>query len=137
MTAGKVTSKVYKNILTSDGDTTPGRLQMWFGGVHFEYSYFKNKHWEISLPISLSLSFSNYNYKEQDKTKITETTPGITYEASTTVIYKPFFLIGIGGGLGYRLSYFEDMYLTKSFTSVIYNLEFKVYLGDLINRIKK
>ncbi len=136
LTIGKVTSKVYKNILTQTGNIALGTLQMWFGGIHFEYSYFKNKHWEINLPINLSLSLSNYNYHEQNKTKVTNTHPGITYEASTTLIYKPFSLIGIGGGVGYRLSYFGDLYLTKSFTSIIYNIELKVYFGELINRLK-
>ena len=138
LTAGKVTSKVYKNILTANGDTALGTLQMWFGGIHFEYSYFKNRHWEISLPISLSLSLSNYYiYEESYKINLTNTKPGITYEASTTLIYKPIRFVGFGGGVGYRLSYFGDMYLTKSFTSIIYNLEFKVYIGELVNRLKK
>ena len=54
LTIGKVTSKVYKNILTQTGNIALGTLQMWFGGIHFEYSYFKNKHWEINLPINFS-----------------------------------------------------------------------------------
>jgi hypothetical protein len=137
LTGGKVTSKVYKNIITSSGNTSLGILQMWFGGIHFEYSYFKTNHWEISLPISLSLSFSNYSFTDENKTKITDTNPGITYEALTTVIYKPFYLVGFGGGVGYRLSYFDDIYLTKSFTSIIYKVGFKIYIGELINKLKK
>ena len=136
LTSGKVSSKVYKQMQITD-TTITGTLGMWFIGGHFEYSYFKSNKWEISIPIDLAITFSNFSYKYGNNLYITPSRPGIMYEASTTVIYKPFYLIGIGGGVGYRISYFGDSFLTRSFTSVVYNLEFKVYFGDFISRIKK
>ncbi len=135
ITGGLVTSKVYNEVVSQDGELTKGLLQMWFAGVHFEYTYYKTKRWEISLPVSFNAGWSNYKYNDGGKPYYTDNMFGITYEASTTVIYKPLFFMGIGGGLGYRLSYFPDKYLTRSFTSVIYNLEFKIYFGEIIKKI--
>ncbi len=137
ITGGLVTSKVYNDVVSKDGSLTKGLLQMWFAGVHFEYTYYKTAKLEISLPVSLNAGLSNYKYYYAGKTYYTDNMFGVTYEASTTVIYKPLFFVGIGGGLGYRLSYFPDKYLVRSFTSVIYNLEFKVYFGEIIKRFRK
>ena len=135
LTGGVVTSKVYNSVVSENGDTVEGLLQMWFAGVHFEYTYYKTSKLEISLPVSINLGVSNYKYFSGKKAYYTENMLGVSYEASTTVIYKPIFFIGIGGGLGYRLSYFPDKYLIRSFTSVIYNLELKFYFGEVIKRL--
>ena len=137
ITVGVVTSKVYNNITLPNGNETKSLLQMWYAGIHLEYTYYKTKKIEISLPINFSSGLSNYKYYYQNKTYYTKNKLGIIYEASTTIIYKPISFIGLGAGLGYRLSFFNDQYLIKSFTSVIYNFELKIYFREIFGKTKE
>ncbi len=135
---GKVTSKVYKDVYVNNNDMPQkALLRLWFAGGYFEYTYYKQKHLEISIPIHLDIGVSDFSYTQQGETFTTNNKLGLLYEAYTVAIYKPVFFVGIGGGVGYRLSLFDgDTFLTRSFTSVIYDFELKIYFGTLVRKIR-
>lgn len=121
-TAGVATNKAFR--------------QLWYVSGYFEYVFYKSKHWDASIPLQIGAGRTNQRYLDVDNEAVlTPKKTVVFYEASMTLVYKPIKYIGLGGGLGYRLTLFKPKEVTTRFTAPLYTLKFNIYFGEIFNAI--
>lgn len=110
-------------------------MNMWYINGYFEYSFFKTRYWNASIPLQLGAGRAWYTYENDadQEIRIDEGTI-VFYEAAMTLIYKPIRLIGVGGGIGYRLSLTKPQSLNTRLTAPMYMIKFNLYLGELFRK---
>lgn len=111
-------------------------LNLWYISGYFEYAFYKSRYWEASIPIQLGVGKSWYRY-ETDDGEVIDFDEGnvVFYEANMTLIYKPIKYIGLGGGIGYRLSLYKPKAIDTRFTAPLYTLRFNVYFGEIFKDV--
>ena len=117
-------------------DTVKAQLKFVYVSPYFEYVFYRNKKWEHSIPIQVGFGNSRYEYKKRDGTLIRENyKPIILYEPAMTTQYKILPWVGIGVGLGYRVLLLRNKDINVNFSSPIYVIKLKLFLGDLYKSV--
>lgn len=109
------------------------KLNLWYISPYFEYSFYKEKNIELSIPVHLGVGVSNYKYQESKTKNILH----IIYEPAMTIQYRVLKYFAIGGGIGYRLLLTGNEKTVENFNSPIYILKFKIFFGDIYTAIFK
>lgn len=119
-------------------DTVHAKLDFAYLGAYFEYTFYRTKKWEISIPVQIGFGSTYFGYKnEQDKAKKMYQKPILVYEPAMTAEYKIWRYLGVGAGVGYRLMLINNKDIDGNFNSPIYVLKLKVYLGQVYRDVFK
>ncbi len=117
------------------------RLIFYNFSPYVEYVFFKQKRWEISVPVQFGIGTSYYNYSTSSGMKKDSRKFVLTYEPAITAQYTLFKYFGAGLGIGYRLMIFDNTAIEESFNSPVYIFRMKVFFGvmydDLFKNDKK
>lgn len=108
-------------------------LRFGFGLAFFDYTYYKSKHWNITIPIQLG--FGRIAYLNGDNIKAHQWVP--IYEPAMTVEYIFLKYFGVGFGAGYRVVAKATHPISQQFTSPIYIFKFKVSFGNIYKDVKR
>lgn len=104
---------------------------------YFEYTFFKEKRWEASIPVQLGIGTARYIYTDNLGSDQKTKARGIfLYEPHMTCLYKPIRYAGIGVGTGYRLLLAGNRAMPENFNSPIYVIKFKLMFGEIMQDLK-
>ncbi|NCP45478.1 MAG: hypothetical protein COW67_09985 [Flavobacteriales bacterium CG18_big_fil_WC_8_21_14_2_50_32_9] len=125
-----------KSEIIEQADTIPVNLNYFYFSPYFEYVYFTSKKWEFNLSTQIGLGSAKYNYtnfegKEESKNRTTI----LSYEPAMLIDYKIIKWVGLGLGVGYRLVFYKNGEVKEHFSSPIYVIKLKVYLGSIVQSI--
>lgn len=117
---------------------TQSQLYMRYVSIFFEYTYFKTKHWEASIPAQIGLGNMNYIHTlPNGLTAKTENKWFVLYEPITTIQYRFFRYFAVGGGIGFRIVLPNKPAPEDHFTSVLFVVKSKFYFTDAWRDFKK
>ena len=108
------------------------KVIMGYISPYYEYSFYRNGPWEISIPVQLGIGSLRYRYASGEKSKAS---PIFLYEPAMLVQYKLLKWLGVGAGSGYRLLLLGNNTSDDNFNSPIYIFKAKVFFGQLVNDI--
>jgi hypothetical protein len=142
--AEQYTGEVVRKV-TGKAVTVPynARLTFWYGSAYGEYVWLRRQRWEVSFPLNLGIGKTHitaYNSKSGQELKNSQEKTDQTVflvEPSVTGHYKILNWIGVGGGVGYRWMLFADDRMKSNFNNPIYIIKLKLFLGELIQVVKK
>lgn len=119
--------------IIDQNDTIPVNLSYNYFSPYFEYVYFSSKKWEFNLSTQVGFGEASFEYTntEGDKLKTNKTTL-ISYEPAMLIDYKIIKWFGVGMGVGYRLVLFKNGDINENFSSPVYVVKLKVYLGAIV-----
>lgn len=119
--------------IIEQNDTIPVNLNYGYFSPYFEYVYFSSKRWEFNLSTQIGIGEASFEYTnvEGKKSKKDKTTL-ISYEPAMLIDYKIIKWFGIGTGVGYRLILFKNGNINENFSSPVYVVKLKVYLGAIV-----
>jgi hypothetical protein len=115
---------------TPDG-TAEGRISFWYIAPYIDYVFYRKGNWMADIPVQLGFGRSAVNYTWQGNSKQQDKGGFILYEPTMVIEYQVLGLIGIGGGLGYRLMLVNNRELDQQFTSPVYQIRFRVIFSGL------
>ncbi len=137
------------NWLTNRGDlerelsfpdtTVNGGLAFWYLSPFFEYTFFEDPNWKLSMPVRIGLGGAEFSYWDPEKEKkIKRGKLLFSYEPVLTAQYKFLRYFGVGTGIGYRIIALDRSLIPSRFdqdpyrfTSPIYIFRFKVFFGKM------
>lgn len=116
--------------LEMGGALTNVQLGFFHVSPYVEYVFFRDKQWELSIPVQFGFGQSFYKRKEDGK-KLNERFV-ISYEPAITFQYRFLRYFGAGLGIGYRLMLKPNRALEETFTSPVYIFKTKVYFQEIL-----
>jgi hypothetical protein len=127
-------SSTYRNTIIYQGEEARVKLAYWYLSPYLEYTFYRDKKWELSIPVQIGIGDSYYKLVDQQDKAIYNKLV-LSYEPAISFQYRVLNYFGVGMGVGYRLMIIPNRELEERFTSPVYMLKFKVYFEDLYNRI--
>ncbi|MDF1674222.1 MAG: hypothetical protein P1U44_00790 [Vicingaceae bacterium] len=122
--------------IIEQNDTIPVNLNYGYFSPYFEYVYFSSKKWEFNLSTQIGIGEASFEYTNAEgKKSKTDKTTLISYEPAMLIDYKIIKWFGIGTGVGYRLILFKNGNIKENFSSPVYVVKLKVYLGAIVRSI--
>jgi hypothetical protein len=103
---------------------------------YFEYSFFTDIRWDISILALVGFGRSRFEYTDQYG-KDFETDPSgvVLWEPYMTAEYKFWKYFGVGAGVGYRLAYSSNSFARQNLSSPIYVYKLKIYFDQLFKHL--
>lgn len=132
-----LTNPYFRKIIvrTPDGlrDTAvSSELKFGYFSVFVDYTIYQKRRWMFSVPLQVGFGGSSYQYFKKDEGLITLNSGGILlFEPAVVGHYKITRWFGVGLGAGFRLMLVPNYKLKENFTSPIYVLKLKIFLGEL------
>lgn len=127
----------YRNVLSQDsnGNYVLIHTKFSFGYVspYAEYVWINHKKWEVSVPIQIGFGSIGLDYA--DGRGNYANVPVMVLEPSINAHYKFFPWVGVGAGVGYRWTISGDKTVTQTFSSPIYIIKLKVFVGYIYRKI--
>jgi hypothetical protein len=112
-------------------------LKLRYVAPFIEYSFYKKGPWEVAVPLQIGAGKSFWQIeKDGQKIKLNEGNVWL-YEPIMTVEYKVLNLIGIGGGVGYRIMLKNNREIERQFTSPVYVIRARIIFDEVIKKIKQ
>jgi hypothetical protein len=134
-------SRFNRNIIVTENDLTyqtSGRLNFNFISGYFEYAFFAQNRFEITIPVQIGIGTSHISYRNLNNRRARQSSRMIAmYEPAMIFQYHFLKYFSAGGGLGYRLMLANNIQLQENFNSPIYLWRFNVFLGKIYKDIKK
>jgi len=122
--------------IIEQNDTIPVNLNYGYFSPYFEYVYFSSKKWEFNLSTQFGFGEASFEYKDSEgNLQKNKRTALISYEPAMLIDYKIIKWFGIGTGIGYRLILFKNGSIKENFSSPVYVIKLKVYLGAIVRSI--
>ncbi|MDT8413289.1 MAG: hypothetical protein RQ875_12560 [Vicingaceae bacterium] len=119
--------------IIQQNDTIPVNLNYWYFSPYFEYVYFSSKKWDFNLSTQIGIGEASFEHKDLEGVlQKNKRTTLISYEPAMLIDYKIVKWFGIGTGVGYRLILFKNGNITENFSSPVYVVKLKVYLGAIV-----
>lgn len=125
----------YNNTIEYQGQDRAVELRYWYLSPFVEYTFYRDRQWELIIPVQLGFGESYYQSREP-KANINYGFV-ISYEPAIAFQYRFLEVFGAGFGVGYRLMVIPNTQLEERFTSPVYMLKFKVYFDDLMEKFKQ
>jgi hypothetical protein len=95
-------------------------MKLRYVSAYFEYVYFKNKHWEFSMPLQIGLGNSLYEYTFENRTWKRDNEPIVLYEPMVETEYFILPWLGLEADVGLRLMLKNNRAIGKEFNSPMY-----------------
>ncbi len=125
----------YNNTIFHEGIEQNVELHYWYISPFIEYTFYRDRRWELMIPVQLGFGESYYTTKLDDRD--IRYSFVVSYEPAISFQYRFLEVFGAGFGLGYRLMVVPNPKLEETFTSPVYMLKFKVYFDDLFEKLKQ
>lgn len=111
-------------------------LDYFYFSPYIEYTFYNSKRWAFSLATQFGFGNASYEYvdKNNQLVKLAKSTV-LSYEPAMLIDYKIVRWFGVGTGVGYRLIYYKSSGVNENFTSPMYVIKLKVYLGEIVRTI--
>lgn len=117
--------------------TYPAQLNFVFVSPFIEHAFWKRKHLEVEIPVRLGVGTSGYKYTDRLGMVVRYNYKVVlVYEPGMVITYRFLRYLGLSFGFGFRLMLIPNKALPERFTSPVYSLGVRTYLGDLWNDIK-
>jgi len=133
---GWLYSDIVDRIIIDKNDlsyTTNGQLKFNFVSTSFEYEFYSNYPWHISVPLVVGAGGAHYEYVDRlsrERTK-TKNFPVVLFEPTVNAQYNIIDWVGISGGLGYRVAMNASRELKNNFSSPIYVIQLKIFFDEI------
>ena len=128
-----------KTIINANGESekVDALLKFAYFSPYMEYTFFRNRKWDISIPVLIGLGWSYYRYHNvlANPIKIDQSFT-LLYEPYMTAHYQVIKWVAVGAGVGYRLVLVGNKDLGENFNSPIYVIKIKLLLGEIMDSIK-
>ena len=120
------------SLILENGLETKVQLGFFNFSPYVEYVFFKDKKWELSIPVQIGLGSSYYlNQSATGKEKLRKEFV-LSYEPAITFQYRLFKYFGVGLGVGYRFMVIRNGELEEKFTSPVYIFKTRIYFQDIL-----
>lgn len=130
--------EVKRSYTAANGEQYAAPFKLHFGYVspYFEYTFYRDKRWEFSIPLHLGIGAARFRYTDDVGAEYTTKGVGVLlYEPYMTALYKPIRYLGVGVGTGYRLLLVGNRQLPGNLNSPIYVFKFSFFAGELWNDV--
>lgn len=127
-------SKVKDEIETSHG-LMNAQLRYYTFNPYVEYTFYKDKRWELTIPVQVGLGGSYYRYAIDKEVHKVGKGFVATYEPAIVVQYRVLKYFGPTAGVGYRLMVVNNKNIEGNFTSPVYLIGLKIFIEDLYKDI--
>lgn len=122
-----------ESAIIEQNDTIPVNLNYFYFSPYFEYVYFRSKKWEFNLSTQFGLGEASFEHTNSEGKLIkNKRTTILSYEPATLIDYKIIRWFGIGMGVGYRVVLYKNGPISENFSSPLYVVKLKVYLGAIV-----
>lgn len=123
------------SISPSGIDVVSRKLKIHYGCAYIEYVFYRQGHWEFSVPVQFSVGNIWYNYQLNS----TQNYRGskhflLLYEPTLSGQYKLFNWFGLGADLGFRYALIKSRAIDEKLTSPIYVFKVLIYWGELYKK---
>ena len=109
---------------------------MWKIPFGFEYILYNQEPWQFSVPIDLGYGASYYSYYDKyEKIKKLNYHHVVDLEAGISAQYILLKWVGVGVGLGYRLTLVKNQDIKHNFSSPVYSIKLKIFLGEIYRSV--
>ena len=126
-------SSQYVNYIQYEGVEERVELRYWYISPFVEYTFYRDRQWELFIPVQFGLGESYYLTSKDEVIKFGWV---FSYEPAIGFQYRFWEVFGAGFGVGYRLMIVPNRQLEERFTSPVYMLKFKVYFDDLMEKLR-
>ncbi len=99
---------------------------------YVEYVFFRDKKWELSIPVQIGLGSSYYSIKSGSGKEKLRNDFVMSYEPAITFQYRLLRYFGVGLGIGYRFMVIPNSKLEEKFTSPVYIFKTRIYFQDIL-----
>jgi len=112
---------------------TNGQLKFSYINTSFEYEFYSDYPWHISVPLVLGSGGAHYEYIDRFSRErvTTDNFPVVLFEPSVNAQYNIIDWVGISGGLGYRVALNASKEFKKNFNSPIYVIQLKFFFDEI------
>jgi len=113
--------------------TTNGQLKFNFISTSFEYEFYTNDSWHLSVPLVFGSGGAHYEYIDRLTRERTSTKdfPIVLFEPTVNAQYNIIDWVGVSGGLGYRFALNASKDYKKNFNSPIYVISLKILFDEI------
>jgi len=125
-----------KNIISYKGVLYNTEIKFYHLSPYLEYVFYKDEHWELSIPVQFGFGSSFYENKEDFGPEKIGQQFIISYEPAITFQYRFLRYFGAGMGIGYRLMLKPNSEVDEKFTSPVYIFKTKIYFQDILRDLK-
>jgi hypothetical protein len=112
-------------------DSVTGKLQLFYFSAQLEYVYYRNRHWQLSMPLQIGVGQTYYKYALARKKMYTEKFTCLIYEPAVSVEYRFVKWIGVGADVGFRFMLTQSKELNQKFNSPTYVFKFLIYYDEI------
>jgi len=133
---GWLNSDIVDKIVIDKNDMsyqTNGQLKFNFISTSFEYEFYTNDSWHLSVPLVVGAGGAHYEYIDRitkDRTA-TKNSHIVLFEPTVNAQYNIINWVGISGGLGYRFALNASKDYRKNFSSPIYVIQLKIFFDEI------
>jgi hypothetical protein len=114
-----------------------GQIKMSYIAPFVEYSFYKKGPWEAMVPVQFGVGQSFIRYDVEGIRKDIRKDNILLYELGMNVEYKIFNLIGLGGGVGYRIMLKNNHEINQQFTSPVYVIRIRLIFDEILRHARK
>ena len=119
-------------------ETVNANFHLSYISPYFEYSFYTQERWDISILALLGIGRSHFSYTDQfGKEYKTDPSTFVLWEPYMTAEYKLWKYFGVGAGVGYSLAFSQNAFTRRNLTSPIYVFKFKLYFNELFKDLKE
>jgi hypothetical protein len=117
-------------------DTVKSQLYLRYYPLMAEYTFYEKDDWQISSPICLGYGRSYFEYFDKNNDKRSIYNHGVLIsDIGINAQYKVLKWVGLGGGVGYRFMLISNPEIDTDFSSMVYSIRIKVFLGEIMKTI--
>ena len=125
-----------RRYIEAEGTSYFVRLRFNVISPYLEYIFYRDKRWELSIPVQFGFGESFYSNENDIGPNRFEEGFVMTYEPAITFQYRFLSYFGAGMGVGYRLMVVPNRGIEENFTSPVYIFKVKLYFQDILSDIK-
>ena len=118
------------NTLITTADSS--LLKMNYISPFYEYSFYRDKHFTLSIPVLLG--FGNTKYISKEGVKYAKSFI-MTYEPGMMAEYRFLRYFGVGAGVGLRLVLINNKQINEQLNSPVYIFRFKIYFDKIFKDV--
>ncbi len=116
-------------------DIVSQKLKIQYGCAYIEYVFYRQNHWEFSVPVQFSVGSIWYNYSFKNIEGLRSRKHLLVlYEPTLSGQYKIFNWFGVGADLGFRYALVKNRFIEEKLTSPIYVFKVLLYWGKLYEK---
>lgn len=124
----------YTNELNTT-DSVTAKLQLFYLSAQVEYIYYRNKHWQLSMPLQIGVGQTYYKYELFGNKQYSERYTCLIYEPAISVEYRFVKWIGVGAEVGFRFMLTRNKEFNQHFNSPTYAFNLLIYYNEIFKSL--